>query len=311
MPAFASDPEEKRARRQGVVALVFCGLAVVILYLPVPQQQQVARTLRASVLRPFIATQSIVARARLRTSEVGRLQEEVDSLVAALMSRSGLAEENSRLRALLRLSGRLDGEYRAANVLRSGTGGSESTFLVDVGRRQGVRKGAPVIMEDGLVGVVREVSGESSIGMDWTHPDFRASAMSVDGEAYGIVEPRRGDFREEDRLILTGTPYHTRLDTGTVVVTSGRGGIYPRGIPIGTVEGLAGAEGGWRKSYWIRPAVRAGEVAHVLVAAAGEGLPPEEMSEAMLGRPDSASGTDGAEAGPARDGGPPRGREGR
>ncbi len=282
MPTFMPDPEEQRARRQGALALVFFGLALVTVYLPAEQQRQVAATLRASVLRPFIATQSALARARLLTSETGRLQREVDSLVSAITNRSALAEENRRLRALLDLSRKVGRTYRAASVLRPGTAGSESMFLVDVGRRDGVRPGAPVIMEEGLVGVIRDAGEHTSIGMDWTHPDFRASAMSLDGEAYGIVEPRRGDFREVDRLQLSGAPYHSPLDTGSMLVTSGRGGVYPRGIPIGTVEGLADAEGGWRKSYWIRPAVRVGTVTHVLVEVPGAVDDPRDMAEAML-----------------------------
>ena len=41
---------------------------------------------------------------------------------------------------------------------------------------------------------------EDDGSIDWTNPDFRASAMTADGRAYGIVEPRRGRFREEPGL---------------------------------------------------------------------------------------------------------------
>jgi len=106
------------------------------------------------------------------------------------------------------------------------------------------------------------------VGMDWTHPDFRASAMLGDGSAYGVVETRRGDFREADRLVLNGTAYYESVPAGMPVLTSGLG-VLPRGIPIGAVDQVAEAEGRWRKSYFLRPMVHPSAVTHVLVAVEG------------------------------------------
>lgn len=282
MPTYTPEPGGRRSRRQGVLALVFFGLALLMVYLPAPRQQQIAAFLRSTALRPFILTQEILARARVQAVEVAHLRGELDSLISVLTARNSLAEENRRLRELLGLARRVGPGYAAASALRPGTEGSESMFLLDVGSRDGVEEGAPVIVSQGLVGVVREVRTGRAIGMDWTHPDFRASAMTADGLTYGILEPRRGDFREEDRLVLTGTPFHTRLEDGTRIVTSGRGGVYPRGIPVGTVDGLAEAEGGWRKTYWVRPAVEVGSVTHVLVAVGADSLRPGDLRPAML-----------------------------
>ena len=113
------------------------------------------------------------------------------------------------------------------------------------------------------------------MGMDWTHPDFRASAMLLAGDSYGIVENRRGSFREEDRLVLTGGAYHESVADGTLVLTSGLGGVFPRGIPIGTIDGVAEVQAQWRKSYWLRPMVKPASVTHVLVEV-GE-APWEDM----------------------------------
>jgi cell shape-determining protein MreC len=120
----------------------------------------------------------------------------------------------------------------------------------------------------GLVGVIREVRARSAVGMDWTHPDFRAGAMLEDGSAYGMVENRRGESRESDRLVLTGTPYYENLVDGLRVLTSGLGAL-PRGIPIGTIDGTAEEQGTWLKSYWLRPSVQPASVTHVLVAGSG------------------------------------------
>ncbi len=268
MASFSDLPEEGRGRRQISVAVTFLLLSIVVLYLPEGVQNQVAAGFRASVLRPFLLTQESLAQARLRAMEAGRLQAQVDSLATVLATQAPLVEENRRLHELMELRDRAPRDFLPASVIRPGTPGSESMFLLDAGSEEGVAVGDPLISRDGrigLVGVVQQVRRGAAIGLDWSHPEFRASAQTVDGRVFGIVEPRRGLFREDDRLLLNGTPYYERLEAGTLITTSGLGGIYPKGIPIGEVEGLAEQEGRWRKAYWLRPIVQTGTVAHVLV----------------------------------------------
>ena len=169
------------------------------------------------------------------------------------------------------LQERAGATYRPATIHRPGTPGSESTFLVDVGTRDGIRAGAPVVSPTGLVGVIRETRTANSSGIDWTHPDFRPSAMLADGSAYGLIESRRGSFREEDRLVINGIPFHEPFDSGQAVLTSGLGGIFPRGIPIGTVLGVAEAEGTWRKAYYLEPIAEPAAATHVLVLVSDSG----------------------------------------
>jgi rod shape-determining protein MreC len=286
-PYSPPDSVEAGQRRQLWGALLVILLAVAMVNLPPGPQEALASGLRATLLRPFLGLQSVVVAARARTARVEILQARLDSATARAMARSTLAEENRRLKALLGLSQRAGPRWQAARVLRPGTQGSESIFLLDRGREHGLERWAPVVTREGLAGMVREVRRGNAVGMDWTHPDFRASAMSEDGTVYGFVEPRRGIFREQDRLLLTGTPFSTRLDSGAVILTSGVGGVFPRGVPVGRVVELADAEGGWRTSYWLQPFVQPGDLVHVLVARARPGIPAEE-GEAP--RPDSAAG---------------------
>lgn len=275
MPAYTNETADTRGRRHMVATVLFVIAALVVTYLPSGGQQQVAAFLRSTVLRPFVTTQETITTLRVRATEVDQLRQRLDSLVAWMAAQGALTEENRRLRGLLALSEKLGPAFKAATVVRAGITGSESTFLVDAGAADGVRPNAPVISARGLVGVIRDARADHSVGMDWTHPDFRAGAMTADGSTYGMVESRRGRFREEDRLVLNGTAFHTRLEDGTVVVTSGLGGIFPRGAPIGLINGLAEAEGGWRKSYWLRPLAEPGTATHVLVAV---GNAPADLS---------------------------------
>ncbi|GMR12379.1 MAG: hypothetical protein BMS9Abin29_0568 [Gemmatimonadota bacterium] len=267
--------------RQTITALVIVGVALVALLAPPAQQQRLASLLRNSVLRPFVTMQEGLAAARLHSISTKEFQARLDATVSALANYRTLAEENRRLRQLLALAVRLDTAYLPASVLRPGTAGSESMFLLDVGSDQGISVNAPVIASEGLIGVVREVGAGMSIGMDWTHPDFRASAMTVDGEIYGFVRVERGLFREGDRLLLDGVPFYNSLEPGMAVVTSGLGGVFPRGIAIGTVDQLAAETVSWLRSYWLRPAVLPGTATHVLVAVGSISERPTDLTEAM------------------------------
>lgn len=269
MPPYAPEPEVTGGRRQVALAVVFLLLSLVLLYLPDGGQQQVAWALRASLLRPFIVVQDRLAASRMRAREVADVQAQLDSLTALLSTQAALADENRALRNLLGLTRRLGPAFRPASLLRPGTPGSESLFILNIGADQGVRAGAPVVDRHGLVGMIREVRPKTAVGIDWTHPDFRASAMLASGAGFGVVENQRGRFREEDRLLLRGAAFYEVVPEGMRVLTSGLGGVYPRGIPIGTVDGVADAEGRWRKSYWLRPMVHPASVAHVLVEVEG------------------------------------------
>lgn len=269
MPTYAADPTGSGGRRQGVLTVFFIVLAVLLINVPSAVQQEVAWAVRVTALSPFVWIQETLARARVQSSESGRLRAILDSMVAVSTARTHLVEENRRLRGLLSLSERIGPSWVAASVIRAGTMGSESMLQLNVGSTHGVRVNAPIITRHGLVGLVREVRARSALGMDWTHPDFGASAMSADGLAYGLVETRRGVFREEDRLEFAGTEFYTTLDPGTPVLTSGRGGVFPRGIPIGRIVEVAEEDADWHRSYWLEPMVDPAAATHVLV---GTGL---------------------------------------
>lgn len=264
------DGTRKARRKDATLAGVILLIALLLLALPPEYQRPVRNSVRSTVLRPFLAAQSQIVQRRTRLADVGVLRAQRDSLAAVVAAQATLAEENRQLRNALSLSGRLGESFHSANVLRAALTSAGSTFLIDVGSAAGVYVGAPVITADGLLGLVREVDETSAQVMDWTHDDFQVSAMTADGEAYGLVVSRRGEQREQDLLALTGTAFQVDVRPGGRIVSSGRGQLVPRGIPLGTVLGIEEADTGWRKSYLLRPAVRPESARHVLVATRQE-----------------------------------------
>jgi rod shape-determining protein MreC len=257
----------RRARRKdaGIAAAILL-VALILLVLPAEYQRPVRHGIRSTVLQPFLLLQSQITQRRGQSVDVGQLRAQRDSLAAVVAAQASLSEENRQLRSALGLQSRMGDAFIPANVIRAGLSSAESTFILDVGRADGVFVGSTVLTADGLLGVVWEVDERSAQAIDWTHPDFRISAMTADGAAYGLVEPRRGAYREADLLALTGTAFQVDVRPGRRVVSSGRGGLHPRGIPVGTIIGIEEADTGWRKSYLVRPAVRPEGAVHVLVA---------------------------------------------
>jgi cell shape-determining protein MreC len=288
MPNYKSAANGSRRAQSGLVSFGFFVLSVIALYLPDVSQDEVASLLRGSLLRPFVLAQEGLIRRSIHAEDTEVLQRQLDSLEAVIANSNTLSEENVRLRALLTLSGRNPSQYVAASVIRSGTPGSESMFVLDKGRLDGVTNDSPVIMGRGLLGRVLEAQATRSTAMDWTNPQFAASAMTEDGSIYGLVQASSGRFREADRLLLDGVPFQEHLEPGVTLVTSGLGGVYPRGIPIGVVIEESDAQEGWKRSYWLRPFVSPGEATHanVLVSHDWELRDVSSWSEGGAGVPD-------------------------
>jgi cell shape-determining protein MreC len=165
--AYVPERETSGTGRQWVVAGAFAITAIASLYLAEDTQQRIAQTFQGSVLRPFIWTQETLTQTRMRADQIAILQEEVDALTAIVSTQGALADENRSLRDLLGLVERAGPEFLRATVirLRPGAAGSESTFLVDVGSNDGVRRSSAASRVLSMISVTRKHSSAVSMGL--------------------------------------------------------------------------------------------------------------------------------------------------
>jgi len=247
-----------------LVALVFSGL-------PEQMRDPVASALRRTIVAPLIGMQRGAERWRAAWLESERQTLQLDSAGLFRAKAKSMEMENDRLRKLLGLGNRLDWGFVPAEALHT-EGRTEdviTSLTLTAGSSSGVTQYSPVVTVEGVVGLVQTVDRRMSIAILYSHPDFRVSAMSADGAAFGIVYPHMdvaaGRLSERYLLELRNVPFRSSLSIGTQIFSSGVGGAWPRGILIGTVvDSVAEAET-WSRTYLLRPAVNPAHVTSVMV----------------------------------------------
>lgn len=248
--------------------LVFLGcvaLSIAAMSLPDAWRAPFSEALRRTVLAPFLALQETTETLRSSRARLEAVTAERDSALLAAAFLPELRSENARLRSLLGLGQRLGTGYVPAEVLHQAGPTDPLTFIVSAGRRAGVKPLDTVVSPDGLVGVVSSVDEATSVVATWAHPEFRAAAMAVDGSVYGIVAPHGSEGPGVWLLQLEGVPYRSAVPDSTEIVSSGLGGVIPRGIPLGIVIGPGAETEHWERTYLVRPAVHPASVTHVMI----------------------------------------------
>ena len=252
-------------RIDGIVLGACTVLSLIALVLPTQVREPVASSLRRSILAPMLLLQQRAEETRRALATRDAVISRSDSAAWRAMGVESLQTENTRLRALLGLGSRLKWGFVPAEALHGSGIRDEFGITLSAGSRAGVQKLSPVVAPEGLVGVVDNVDPMISHAMLWTHPDFRVSAMSEDASAFGIVQAHLSTGVGRYLLEMRGVPFRTSIKAGTMVVSSGLGGVYPRGIPIGRVIGETKTAESWARTYLIRPAVFPADVYAVMI----------------------------------------------
>ncbi|MSU59086.1 MAG: rod shape-determining protein MreC [Pedosphaera sp.] len=170
------------------------------------------------------------------------LRRENQMLRAQELQHADLAKENERLRALVNWQRRAPWKLKLARVVLRDPANWWRTVQIDAGSRDGVRENMPVLTAEGLVGRVQSVSLTRAQVVLVGDPNCKVSARVRETRDDGIVAAG-GPF-DSSLVEFTHLERGANLKAGQNVETSGMGGIFTNGIPIGKIVDVRPAQFG-------------------------------------------------------------------
>ena len=187
-----------------------------------------------------------------------RLRRDVEELRLRLLRLGDVEQELSRLGDAVRYSAPLLGEIRAVDVVYADYASWLRSLMLYTGS-QPAAVNQPVLSSAGLVGRVVVVAGPYAKVQLITDRAASVGAMILRTRRQGVV---RGSGQEGGGLSLDYVPVSVDVRPGDSVLTAGIDGVYPRGIPVGTVVSV---EAGGQLFHKIRlaPAVDLGALDQV------------------------------------------------
>lgn len=169
-----------------------------------------------------------------------RLREDLLLANAKLNRMAAVAEQNVRLKELLETQRSLHLKVQLARVIGVDLGAYRYRLTLNMGARDGVAPGQPVIDAHGVLGQIREVLPTSSMVMLITDPTH---ALPVVIERSGLRTVAYGS-RDGDSLTLPDIPLAADVRVGDHLLTSGIGGRFPAGFPVGEIRAVKPASSG-------------------------------------------------------------------
>ena len=193
------------------------------------------------------------------------LKEKVDELERQVRDLSSLEEENDRLRSILGLKeSDMDERMVVCEVSAKDPGNWFYVFTIDKGTDHGIKKNDAVMTNQGLVGRVTEV------GTNWA----KVTSIIDSDSSVGAVISRTQEIALIDGDMTLAEQGKCRLDyiksdisivAGDTIETSGLGGIYPKGILIGTVSEIKNDSSGYARYAIVDTAVDFEKIREVIV----------------------------------------------
>ena len=184
------------------------------------------------------------------TAETRRLREDLLLANAKLNRMAAVAAQNQHLKELLDTQHSLELNVQLARVIGVDLGAYRYRLTLNMGSRDGVKPGQPVIDARGVIGQVIEVLPHTAVVMLITDPSH---AIPVTIARTGLRTVAYGS-RDGDMLSLPNLPLAADVRAGDQLLTSGIGGRFPPGFPVGRIEQVAPATTGMFQVAQARPA---------------------------------------------------------
>ena len=245
-------------------------LAPLFFVLQAPERQEILHQISLTCLRPFLVTSHAISHTFQKTSDglvqfwhLYQKQTELVKRVAELEQKQvefeELTKENARLRQLLEFKKGIPAQTIAARVIGRDVVPWRKTILIDKGSTRGIKKKMAVVSAQGLVGRIVEVAPFSSRAILLIDPESRVSALFQEGRDLGVAEGDGSSW-----LRVTHIDRESTVKVGDRVLSSGLGGVYPKGIPIGHVEMVGSEKESLELFATVRPFVNFSKLEEIL-----------------------------------------------
>lgn len=175
--------------------------------------------------------------------------------------------ENDRLRDYFSLPRQYAWKPTLARVVARDPVNWWKTITIDRGARDGIRTNAPVVTAEGLVGRVSAVTFAQAQVVLVGDPDCRVSVLVGDEKSreQGVIAPASSSPLDHALVDLSFLSRNSKLVPGQLVVTSGMGGVFPKGIVVGQIADFRNIGYGLYKEAQVRLAVNMNRLEEVFV----------------------------------------------
>ncbi len=179
-----------------------------------------------------------------------RLKTELGRQTAALNRCAEIELANDRFRRLLGFEATISQKMVAARVVGKDPSAWSKTIIVDKGTGNGIRSGAPVVVSEGVVGVVVDASLRFAKVLLLVDPNSAVDALVQKTRARGIVKGGGAGYLMFDYVLRKHD-----IGVGDTVVTSGLDGVFPKGLRVGRVSEVVKLNAGIFQKVSVTPYV--------------------------------------------------------
>ena len=169
-------------------------------------------------------------------AENAALQDEISRLQQELVELEEYRLENQRLEQLLHMTAHHQAQFDCVSttVINRSQSNWYKTMVINGGTADGFAVDMPVICAQGLVGRIINTSANTSEVLLITDRDGAVSSMVQNTRTVGVVEGNG----ENTLLSMIHVPYDADIENYQQIITSGYGGIYPKGLLVGYINGI-------------------------------------------------------------------------
>ncbi len=202
---------------------------------------------------------------RALIERIEELEKENQASAIRLMQADEVLKENARLRAQLGAARQFPWNKKLARVVSRDPANWWRTIRIGLGSRDGVVLYAPVFTASGLVGRVSEVGFAQSQVLLVGDPGCRVAVHVGETREQGIIAPSSSNPLDDTLIELSYLSRHAKLLPGQLVVTSGVGGIFPKGLIVGQIADVRSVGYGLYKEARVSLAVKMNTLEEVWV----------------------------------------------